>query len=146
MLKVLVSLSLLAMTAVPAFAGEPADVVKAFYEDPGSEYQLESRDRFADPMLKFLNDSDAAWNRDETVCIDFVFSIDGQDFDLEEIARTLKLDETVKGDTATVLAHFNNFDQPTEIEWTLKHDAGVWLVSDIASVANDWRVSTMTCE
>lgn len=146
MLKVVFSLSLLAIASVPVLAGEPSDVVKAFYDDPGSEYQLENRDRFVDPVLNFLNASDAAWNRDETICIDFVFSIDGQDFDLEEIAKTLKLDETVKGDTATVLAHFNNFDQPTEIEWTLKHDAGVWLVSDIASAANDWRVSSMNCE
>lgn len=146
MLKVVFSLSLLAIASVPVLAGEPSDVVKAFYDDPGSEYQLENRDRFVDPVLNFLNASDAAWNRDETICIDFVFSIDGQDFDLEEIAKTLKLDETVKGDTATVLAHFNNFDQPTEVEWTFKHEASGWKVSDIASLTNDWRVSTMSCE
>ncbi|WP_110031417.1 hypothetical protein [Hoeflea marina] len=146
MLKFLASISLLALTCAPAMAGDASEVVKAFYADPGSEYQLENRDRFVDPVLKFLVDSDAAWNRDETVCIDFVFSIDGQDFDLEEITRTLKLDETVNGDTARVMAHFTNFDNPTEVEWTLVHSSAGWQVSDIASLTNEWRVSDMTCQ
>jgi hypothetical protein len=146
MLKHLLSLSLLAVTGASAMAGEPSDAVKYFYDDPGSEYQLENRDRFTGPMLDYLNAVNAAWDRDETICVDFVFSIDGQDFDQEEISSSLKLDETVSGDSATVVAHFTNFEQPSDIEWTLRKDAGRWLVSDIASLTTNWRVSSMTCE
>jgi hypothetical protein len=146
MLKTLVALSLLSIATAPAAAGEPGEAVRFFYVDPGAVYQPENRVLFTGPALDFLNAADAAWDRDETVCIDFGFAVDAQDYDDAEILRTLKLDETVSGDTASVTAHFDNFGQPTRIEWTLQKNAGNWLVSDIASEANQWRVSSMICE
>ena len=146
MLKVLVSMSLLALIAVPAFAGEPTDIVRAYYANPGSEVMPENRAKLTGPLLDLLEASEASWDRDETVCLDFAFSIDAQDFDQEEITKSLKLDETVSADTAKVTANFTNFDNPTTVEWTLVHSASGWLVSDIASLTSDWRASTMTCE
>ncbi|MEP3435648.1 MAG: hypothetical protein ABJN75_02500 [Hoeflea sp.] len=147
MLKSLLMLSVLAAaTASPAIAGEPAEAVRFFYENLGGEAGPENRDRFTGPALDFLNAADAAWVRDETNCIDFGLAIDAQDFDDAEIARTLKLDETIKGDTATVTAYFDNFGLATSVEWTLQKDADSWLVSDIASPDNAWRVSAMTCK
>lgn len=139
-------LATLAFYATPAFAGEPSDAVRYFYENLGAETEMENRDRFAGPALDFLNAADAAWVRDETNCIEFGFAIDAQDFDEAEIVRTLELDEAVDGDTAMVVAHFDNFGQATEVEWTLSQNAAGWQVSDIASRANDWRVSTMSCQ
>lgn len=146
MLKYLVALSMISMAAGPAAAGEASDVVKAFYDDPAALSDPDKRALFTGPALDFLNAADMAWDRDETVCIDFGFAVDAQDYDDAEIARTLTLDETVSGDTGRVVANFSNFGQPTRIDWTLRKNAGNWLVSDIASEANQWRVSNMICE
>lgn len=146
MLKSFVMLSMLAITTAPSIAGEPSEVVRFFYNNPGVESQPENRERFTGPALEFLNAADTAWDRDETACIDFGFAIDAQDFDEAEISRTLKLDETVSGDIAHVVARFDNFGQPTEVEWTLSQSAAGWQVTDIASEANQWRVSSMNCE
>lgn len=145
MLLRLVLLSVLALFSKPAFAGDPSDTVKYFYDHLGAESEFENRGRFTGPALDFLNAADAAWIGDETNCIDFGFAIDAQDFDEAEIARTLKLEETVDGNTARVVAQFDNFGQSTKVEWTLSQSAAGWQVSDIASKANDWRVSAMSC-
>ncbi|OCW57126.1 hypothetical protein [Hoeflea olei] len=140
-------LTLLASIAAgPAVAGEPAEAVRYFYENIGAEVDVASRDRFTSPALDFLNAADAAWDRDETVCIDFGFAVDAQDFDEDEIATTLKLDETVEGDTARVSARFENFGQPTQVDWTLRKGATGWLVADIAAPDKSWSVSTMECQ
>lgn len=147
MLKTLAALPVLFMIATASvLAGEPADAVRFFYDNLGAETQPENRDRFTGPALEFLNAADAAWERDETNCIEFGFPVDAQDFDDAEIAKTLKLDETVNGDSADVKASFNNFGQATQVEWSLTRTAAGWQVSDIASEANQWRVSRMTCD
>ncbi|MBU4529103.1 MAG: hypothetical protein KUA43_17655 [Hoeflea sp.] len=147
MLKFLPVLSMLvAVTATPAFAAEPAEAVRYFYDNLGMESDPENRGRFTGPALDFFNAADAAWLRDETNCIEFGFPVDAQDFDEEEIARTLTLDEAVEGDTATVSAKFDNFGKATTIEWTLQNAATGWLVSDIASSESAWRVSAMSCK
>lgn len=146
MLKHLGALSMMFMAAGPVAAGEASDTVRAFYDDPAALSDPDRRALFTGPALDFLNAADAAWDRDETVCIDFGFAVDAQDYDDAEIARTLQLDEAVSGDTASVTAQFENFGQPTRIDWTLRKEAGNWLVSDIASGANQWRVSGMSCE
>ncbi|WP_322987942.1 hypothetical protein [Hoeflea sp.] len=146
MFRIFACLSMVALFAAPALAGEATDAVSFFYQDPGAEYLPENRARFTGPMLDFLNDAGAAWERDEINCISFVFSIDAQDLDLDEITRTLKYDEAVEGERAVVTAHFANFGQSTEIEWTLQHSGAGWQVSDIASLTNDWRVSSMSCD
>ncbi|MDF1606761.1 hypothetical protein PZ897_01080 [Hoeflea sp. YIM 152468] len=139
-------LALFTAFSAPAYAGAPSDAVRFFYDNLGAEFDLQHRDRFAGPALGFLNAADAAWVRDETNCIEFGFAADAQDFDAAEIAKTLELDETVDGEVATVAAHFDNFGQPTEVQWTLSHNAAGWQVSDIASRTNDWRVSAMSCQ
>ena len=129
-----------------AFAGEPSAAIEYFYDNLGNEAGPENRDRFTGLALEFLNAADAAWDRNETLCLDFGFPVDAQDFDEAEIAGTLELEETIDGDTATVVAHFENFGQPVEVEWTLGQGAAGWLVSDVASTANGWRLSTFSCE
>lgn len=147
MLKYLVVTSMfVAFPAMQVLAGEPSRTVQYFYDNLGNETGLESRKRFTGPALEFLNAADAAWDRDETLCLDFGFPVDAQDFDEAEIAGTLELEETVNGETARVVAKFDNFGQPTQVEWTLEHEAAGWLVSDVASTTNDWRMSAFSCE
>jgi hypothetical protein len=146
MLKCLVLVSVFVLPAAPAFAGDASLAVQYFYDNLGTESGIENRDRFAGPALDFLDAADAAWDRDETLCLDFAFPVDAQDFDDAEIARTLKLKETVDGDIANVVARFDNFGEPAEVEWTLEQGAAGWQVSDVASKANDWRLSTLGCE
>lgn len=146
MLRVSIALSMLLVAALPVTAGEPADAVRFFYQDPSVLSESENRNRFVGPALDFLNAADAAWDMDETVCISFGFAVDGQDYDDSEISGTLSLDESVSDDTASVTAHFTNFGRETQVEWLLQKFDGNWLVSDIASEANGRRVSTMSCE
>lgn len=147
MLKPLAVLSILLTTAAtPVFAGEAVDAVKYFYDNLGDEFAPGQRHRYTGPALDYLTAADVAWERDEANCISFSFAVDGQDYDDEELASTLKLDEMVEGGTAKVTASFVNFGQPTQVEWTLQTSGNGWLVSDIASLANDWRVSEMSCE
>lgn len=145
-ISLLILSMLVTIPAASAIAGEPGDAVRFFYDHLGAETEPGSRDRFTGPALDFLNAADAAWLRDQTNCIEFGFPVDAQDFDEEEIARTLKLDESVEGDTATVIAKFDNFGKATHIEWTLRNAATGWLVSDIASPDSAWRVSAMSCK
>jgi len=147
MLKSLAVVSLLlAIPTASALAGEPGDAVRFFYANLGAETQPENRARFTGPALDFLNAADAAWERDETNCIEFGFAVDAQDFDDAEIERTLTLYETIEGTTAKVTAEFYNFGKATQIDWTLENSSNGWLVSDIASAEHGWRVSSMECK
>ncbi|MDP3523811.1 MAG: hypothetical protein Q8S27_04480, partial [Hoeflea sp.] len=110
MLKSLAVLSIFLTTAAThAHAGDAADAVKYFYDNLGGEFAPGHRHRYTGPALDYLTAADAAWERDETNCISFSFAVDGQDFDDAELASTLKLDEVVDGETATVTASFVNF-------------------------------------
>jgi hypothetical protein len=136
--------------AVPALAGPAADAVRFFYEPVGSPSDPEFRDRFVDPArTKFQENDTLSSNGDEIGCIDFALPVDAQDLDDAEVARTLKLDETVSGDDATVTASFNLFpgepESRREIVWTLKKVGDAWKIADIAAPKSDWKVSEFDC-
>ena len=66
------------------------------------------------------------------------------------VKKTLKLDEKVSGDAATVTAKFSLLDdnQPEsarEIVWSLKKVGTAWKVADIAAPADDWKLSALDC-
>ena len=139
------ALSILLPTA--AFAGPAADAVAYFYKKGiGTEAMEETRDRFTGAAKAFLDANDRVFDEREEICLDFGLAVDGQDYDEAEIARSLKLHETVDGDAAMVIARFTNFGEPREIEWTLAKEGGAWKVSDIANNALGWRVSQFTCQ
>ena len=131
-----------------AQAGAPADLVKSFYTPVGYEADLAVRDRFVDPARALFEKNDKASERGD-ICIDFVPSIDAQDLDQSVIDRTLKLDEKIDGNAATVTASFDLFageDGSTRvIVWTLAKVDGAWKVSDIASQTNGWTLGTLGC-
>ena len=135
-----------ALTAMPALAGPASEVVRPFYETPGAEREPEYRDRFVDPAKSVFDANDKATE----LCLDFVISIDAQDWDEAELKRTLKLEEEIVGEDATVTASFTLFpgggaDSERIIIWTLKQVDGQWKVSDVMSDGSNWRLGEFDC-
>lgn len=139
------------LVPVAAFAGPASDAVKFFYSPVGSETDPATRDRYADPAKTKLDQNDRLTETNEIGCIDFGLAVDAQDFDDAEIAKTLKFEEKVSGDDATVLAIFRLFpNDPAgmparQIKWTLKKVGGDWKVSDIESAETGWKLSEFDC-
>ena len=131
----------LSMAPRAAVAGPASEAVAYIYTKIlGEESFPENRDRFTGPVKAYFDANDTKY------CIDFSLPVDGQDFDEEEIAGTLRLEETVSGDTAMVKAHFLLFEEPRTMEWTLRRVGGQWKIADIGNRENDWRASELKCE
>ncbi|AZO47593.1 MAG: DUF3828 domain-containing protein [Mesorhizobium sp.] len=140
--------------AVPAaaLAGPASNVVKFFYvPEVRFEGDEQYRDRFTEPVTKLfaLNDQAAKNNPDEVACLDFDPGLDAQDFDQKTLSKTLKLAETVNGDSAEVTATFSLFpegdDSKREMVWSLKKVDGKWKIADIASKTGGWTLSALEC-
>lgn len=151
-LKTVPALALAIVFGCPmaAFAGPASDAVKYFYDHPGAETDRATRGRYTSPAADILNLADANATPDEVGCIDFALSLDAQDVDVAAVSRTLKLDEQITGEKAVVTARFKLFDDADanslrEIEWDLTKIGNDWKVSDIASKAGEWRLSTLDC-
>jgi hypothetical protein len=129
----------------PAFAGAPADAVRYFYENIGSETEPDNRDRFTGPARAALDANQEAANNGGAACIDFILALDSQDLDQNEIDSSLALNETENGPSANVTASFTLFRQPHEVEWSLQEVDGVWKVADIASRTGNWRLGGLKC-
>jgi hypothetical protein len=145
--KLLIAMALSLMPATAAFAGPASDAVKFFYAPDANETDPANRGRFTDPAASKLAEYDRSAEGGELGCIDWVMAIDAQDVNEEELARTLKLEEKVSGDDATVTARFKLFPTPDDAErsviWTLKKVGGAWKVADIATA--DWALSKLEC-
>ena len=59
--------------------------------------------------------------------LDYDPVVNGQDFSIKD----LKLTTQSSGATATVVAAFQNFDQPTRVTYTLTSSEGGWHVDDV---------------
>jgi hypothetical protein len=137
---------------MPAIAaGSPSDAVRFFYSPVTSETAPENRGRFTEPATTIFKQNDElSAGGDEIGCIDFGLALDAQDYDDAEIARTLKLKESLSGNEATVTATFNLFagdsNAQRTILWSLKKDGEDWKVADIASETGDWKLSEFDCK
>lgn len=129
--------------SVPAYAGTPTESVRFFYDNIGAEFDVENRERFAGKAQKVL-DSTAV--ETEEPCIDFALALDAQDYDEAEIAKSLKLAESIDGLTAIVDATFLIFGEPREVLWALEKTGEDWKVTDIFSPDEDWRLTKMECK
>ena len=135
----------LALLAAPAFAQDPTEAVQFFYNDPGSELSTENRDRFVGKAKDVLDAADKEADSDNGPCIDFMMSVDGQDFDDDELKKSLNLAGGIAGDTATVKATFKQFGEDAEIIWSLEKAGDGWKISDIASPKNEWKLTGIDC-
>lgn len=139
------------LLAASAHAGPASDAVAFFYSPVRYEPDPDFRDRFTGAAKALFEQNDRAVVKNDGLgCIDFSPGIDAQDFDDALVKKTLKLAESVSGDSATVTARFTLFpegeDAKREMLWTLEKVGGKWLVSDLRSVTNDWALSDFTCE
>ncbi len=135
-----------------AFAGPASNAVKFFYmPEVKFEADAQYRDRFTEPVTKLfdLNDQAAKNLPDDVPCIDFAPGLDAQDYDEKTVAKTLKLAETLDGDSAEVTATFNLFpegdDSKREMVWSLRKIDGQWKIADITSKTSGWTLSALEC-
>lgn len=135
----------LAFGAVPAFAQDPTEAVQFFYNDPGSELAPENRDRFTGKAKEVLDAADAAAT-DEGPCIGFMLSVDGQDFDADELKSSLNLTGAMAAEWGSVDATFKQAGEDIKIEWLLEKIGDEWKVYDIASAKNNWKLSEIDCK
>jgi hypothetical protein len=143
----------LSIAAPPAaFAGPASNAVKFFYV-PEVKFEADAkyRDRFTEPVTRLfdLNDQAARNLPDEVPCIDFAPGLDAQDYDEKTVAKTLKLAETLDGDSAEVTATFSLFPEgdnsKREMVWSLKKVDGRWKIADITSKTSGWTLSALEC-
>lgn len=144
-MKLLLAAAVLLASALPALSGPASDAVAYFYETPDTAFDEAERGRFVDPARALLDANDRLWEEQQEACIGFSFVIDGQDWDDEEIARTLELTESVQGEGAIVMARFSNFGETRTLEWTLERDGRTWRVADVMSLEGNWRLSDLSC-
>lgn len=137
---------LLTAMSSSALAGEPSDVVKQFYLQPGLELEQSARGHFIDPARKVLNQNDAIRQGGEEGCLDPSLPFNDTNYDPAEVASTLKLEELVSGNEATVVAKFMAEGQEQAVQWRLKEIGTSWRVSDMISLSKDWALSRFQCE
>ena len=142
----LYALVLLTVIASPALAGAPSEVVRPFYLQPGLELEQSARGNFIDPARKILNQNDEIRQGGPDGCLDPALPFNDTDFDPEEVARTLQLEELVSGNEATVLAKFMAEGQEQAVQWRLKEVGTSWRIADILSTSKDWALSRFQCE
>lgn len=127
-------------------AGEPSEVVRPFYLQPGLELEEAGRSQFIDPARRVLNLDDGIRQGGEEGCLDPALPFNDTDFDPAEIAGTLQLEEIVSGDEATVIAKFVAEDQQHAVQWRLRQIGGRWRIADMVSTSKDWALSRFQCE
>ncbi|MCB1311930.1 MAG: hypothetical protein KDK29_08605 [Sedimentitalea sp.] len=144
---------LAAFCALPARAQTPEEIVRWIYVSqtlpgaakgyahlsaPGQREQFLSR-----RMIAFHAANDSHGGDVASACVDFAFDIPGNDFDAQEIARTLSV--TAEGDAGrrVVTARFSNFGTPAQIAYDFVPEDGFWRIDDIAGPG--FRVSRIPC-
>lgn len=129
-----------------AFAAQPMDTVKPFYSDPGSELGAENVDKYTGKAYEVMKLSNDPTN--DGACIDFMMSLDAQDFDDDVLKKSLNITEALAGDHATVVATYNLFKDDTEekeIDWEMEKVDGVWKIADIYPKDKSWQLTKMDC-
>lgn len=135
-------LLMFAASCLPAYAGEAADVVKYFYENPDEVFNTENS-KLGEPILTVMKAHAA---NDEEPCVDFSPVMDAQDWDEKEVSDSLKFDETIDGDTAAVAATFKLFGEDRTVDWALAKQADGWKVMEISSKVGEWALSKFDCK
>ena len=121
-------------------------MVRQFYLQPGLELEQSARAQFIDPARKVLNQNDEIRQGGEEGCLDPALPFNDTNFDPAEVANTLKLEEIVSDDEATVVAKFVAEGQEQAVQWRLKDIGGRWRIFDMVSMSKDWALSRFQCE
>ncbi|MBN9252696.1 MAG: hypothetical protein J0I86_19330, partial [Mesorhizobium sp.] len=90
-LPLIATAALLSMSA-GAVAGPASDAVKFFYSSERFVADAKYRDRFVEPVTKLFDQNDKALQSPDSMpCIDAYPALDAQDFDQDQLTKTLKL-------------------------------------------------------
>ena len=142
----LIAVLILTVTTSIALAGPASDVVRPFYLHPGLELEVSARGEFIDPARKVLNLNDEIRQGGEEGCLDPSLPFNDTKFDHGEVVATLKLEELVTDNDATVVAKFMAEGREQAVQWRLKDIGGRWRIADVASMSKDWALSRFQCE
>lgn len=129
-----------------ASAGEPSELVRQFYAQPGLELQEAGRQHFVDPGRRVLELDAGIRQGGEEGCLDPALPFDDTDYDHAEVLNTLDLGEVALGEEATVVASFAAEGETRRVQWRLKNVGGAWKIADLHSMAKDWSLSRFGCE
>jgi hypothetical protein len=118
----------------------PAFVTEVYRHFSASEHgpDYEPPENIYTPRLQALFAADDRRRRGEVGCIDFVFWVDGQDWELKNVQVTSR-DVAGHPDRKLVVATFVNLGHAEEIQLDFQKIAGRWLLDDARSVKTDRR-------
>lgn len=123
-----------------ALAQTAEETVRGFYGDPPFDFFEPGNWReLTGPALATVK-KNAEAPGGEVGCLDFMPTVDGQDYDAAEIARTLTLTDEGGG---SVLATFKMFGEDRRLHWSMQKEKGAWKVADLASETGDWRLGAL---
>jgi len=93
------------------------------------------------PRLEKLIRDDRRKAKGEVGCVDFLFWVNGQDYEITKLTIT-SVDQGQ--DAKTVIAKFLSFKDPEEIHFDFRRIGGRWLLDDAHSVTNQkWTLSDL---
>ncbi len=142
MLALVLPLLAPAAVAAPIFS-DPKGLVEYAYLPYRSGGFLQDPFELYSPSLIALFEAEARRTpADEVGAVNFDPLINAQDYDIAEISIS---DALVEGDSALVIASFDNFGEPQEIRFTLVHRAEGWKIDDIETRSGPypWRLSEL---
>ena len=155
MRQLIYAFGLLFVFAAPSEAQSPEDMIRWVYtsltsnapaSQTGLEYMSSPAQRsnyFTRRMVAFYEANDSYGDDLAQACVDFGFSIPGQDYDATEIVRTLRVSSQPRSASNTVTADFTTFGQPARVVYELVPEDGYWKIDDIAG--QGFRVSQIPC-
>lgn len=141
------------LVATIATAQTPEDIIRWVYQSHSQSGPANGIHHLAAPeqraqffsrrMVAFFEANDSYGNDLASACLDFALDIPGNDFDAQEIVRTLSVSSSGDADRPSVTASFTTFGQPAQIIYDFISEDGFMRIDDIAGPG--WRVSLMPC-
>lgn len=141
--------------AFPAVAQTPENTVRWVYDSLAQTSTSQDRGLwhlsrparrdqfFSRRMVAFIIANDSHGDNLATACIDFDPAIPGNDFDGQELRRTLALTSSGDSTRSTVVASFTTFGHAARVEYDFIVEDGFWKIDDIAGPG--WRISLIPC-
>jgi len=116
-----------------------AEVYRRLIETQSKGHTYDEPDDIYTPRLAKLIRDDRKKGKGGVGCLDFDFWVNGQDWELSNLAVTSTDDGP---DRKTVIAKFRNLGNPEEIHFDFRRNAGRWQLDDVHSVsAQPWTLS-----
>lgn len=99
---------------------------------------------FSERMVTLFDNNDTHGGDLASMCLGFPIAIPGQDFDRNEVIRTLQTQAAGDAERQRVVARFTNFSLPAEVTYDFIVENGRWVIDDIAGPG--FRLSQVACQ